>query len=496
MKNLFKKTSAILIAAVMVLAMASTAFADGNSATIKLTNFSTAKTLKYMQIIEPDQNQPTGWKFSNSAAKDAFTGVTGKDAQTTLWMLILNKDSNARKNNKLNIPDDIKAIKDSEIDSALSTIKSNTSAPWNTATKKTDMSVSAAGVYAFDAEEDGYTYKVATAYVGFGTYEITPTLQNTEVVAKKSETIITKTVNDPDKAVAIGDTVEYTITTNVPYIDANNTTGRSFKITDEIEGASYILENNKVKGIITLSTDPVTTVNADINPSANGKSFEINLDSLVNDRNNPYAGLEVTVKYKAKITAVTAKNTAKGHKSGIEYGGTNDKVDLYTGTIVLTKTDASNDGKKLANAEFTVHKVTTTDNEKNVGTALKFDYNEETGIYTYNPDSTRENATTVITNANGKITVEGLDKGEYHFTETKAPNGYSINEDGANINLTFEGDVATANFTQNGNLKDSRLSSLPSTGGMGTYLFTIIGVVVMAGAAGAFFISRRKGSEE
>lgn len=46
------------------------------------------------------------------------------------------------------------------------------------------------------------------------------------------------------------------------------------------------------------------------------------------------------------------------------------------------------------------------------------------------------------------------------------------------------------------NKYNTKLSSLPSTGGMGTYLFTIIGVVVMAGAAGAFFISRRKGSEE
>lgn len=45
-------------------------------------------------------------------------------------------------------------------------------------------------------------------------------------------------------------------------------------------------------------------------------------------------------------------------------------------------------------------------------------------------------------------------------------------------------------------MSDTKLNSLPSTGGMGTYLFTIIGVVVMAGAAGAFFISRRKGSEE
>ena len=39
------------------------------------------------------------------------------------------------------------------------------------------------------------------------------------------------------------------------------------------------------------------------------------------------------------------------------------------------------------------------------------------------------------------------------------------------------------------------MGELPSTGGTGTYLFTIIGVVVMAGAAGAFFISRRKESD-
>ena len=52
------------------------------------------------------------------------------------------------------------------------------------------------------------------------------------------------------------------------------------------------------------------------------------------------------------------------------------------------------------------------------------------------------------------------------------------------------------NRTGTATMSDTKLNSLPSTGGMGTYLFTIIGVVVMAGAAGAFFISRRKGSEE
>lgn len=64
--------------------------------------------------------------------------------------------------------------------------------------------------------------------------------------------------------------------------------------------------------------------------------------------------------------------------------------------------------------------------------------------------------------------------------------------------MKFEEDVdkATDTISVGTHMIDTKLSSLPSTGGMGTYLFTIIGVVVMAGAAGAFFISRRKGSEE
>lgn len=53
MKNLFKKVSAILIAAIMVLAMASTAFADGPTATIKVNNADNA-TLTYAQVIRAD----------------------------------------------------------------------------------------------------------------------------------------------------------------------------------------------------------------------------------------------------------------------------------------------------------------------------------------------------------------------------------------------------------------------------------------------------------
>ena len=50
MKNLFKKIGALLVAAIMVLAMASTAFADGPTATITVNNADNA-TLTYAQVI-------------------------------------------------------------------------------------------------------------------------------------------------------------------------------------------------------------------------------------------------------------------------------------------------------------------------------------------------------------------------------------------------------------------------------------------------------------
>ena len=45
-------------------------------------------------------------------------------------------------------------------------------------------------------------------------------------------------------------------------------------------------------------------------------------------------------------------------------------------------------------------------------------------------------------------------------------------------------------------IKNTKLSELPSTGGIGSYVFTIAGVVVMAGAAGIFFMNRRKDEQK
>ena len=108
----------------------------------------------------------------------------------------------------------------------------------------------------------------------------------------------------------------------------------------------------------------------------------------------------------------------------------------------------------------------------------------------------------IIISTDGKVKVKGLDVGTYHFKEITAPEGYSVNQTPVDATLEVTDKVKGADgkvnkvLTAETSMTDTKLSALPSTGGMGTYLFTIIGVVVMVGAAGAFFISRRRESEE
>lgn len=90
------------------------------------------------------------------------------------------------------------------------------------------------------------------------------------------------------------------------------------------------------------------------------------------------------------------------------------------------------------------------------------------------------------------MTVKGLDEGEYWFEETKAPEGYSINTNGATATIT---ENKTQNVTVNASLTDSKLSALPSTGGIGTTIFTIAGCLIMVTAAGLFFASRKKANK-
>ena len=481
MKKL-KKLFAVMLSLIMVLAMGITSFAD-TTVQITLNGLEDADTVEILQIIAPNTSTTSGWEFIHGAgAKYAEAyGVadTPENEQAIIWGLI---QYQANENGQtVTLPTGVTAIAADATKIAAALEKVESLSGFASTDSKTSTGVTSAGIYAIKAAGSAYTYKTMSAYVSFGNVESDnyPALTGTIVTAKKSPLKVTKVTKDTDNAVAIGDIVTYEIEAYVPVIAPSNTDNRTFTITDTITGADYYLDGvGSIKSIVVNDVD--RTADFDLVP--NGNTFTINFSSLVASSYNEHAGEKIVITYTAKVTDVTVNNEAKGHYANTDITG--NEVNLYTGLIELTKVDAAKESKTLAGATFNVTK-------EGIDNPLKFT-KEADGTYKYDPEKGSKD---VVTGANGKLVVKGLDKGNYHFTETVAPTGYSINTDGLDVALTYDGEKATANFSSTGaqnTVKDSTLNALPATGGIGTTIFTIVGCGIMIAAAGLFFASRRK----
>lgn len=514
MKNLFKKIGALLVAAVMVLSMCTAVFADDTTkATITVKTPDGAlvlggndnTTIWCVQVIEPDPTTETGWKFSNGV-ESAFTSNFGNnvEAQTAIKMLA----NKAAQDNGQNLKyAGVTPASSEQFEKALAAVNVKDA----NKVKKNPIDVDKAGVYAIKAAQNGYTYKEMAAYVGFSDNMVVK--GNVDVDAKRSSKVINKSVKeDPDHVVAIGDIKTYTVETEVPAFtptDAN----QYFAVKDIIRGAEYVKAENSNDVAVNVKVDGAEVSNYEIemgegtftiilkdNRAGKTVDAKVNNESVINEANSYYAK-KLVVTYQAKITDVTATNTAYGNVGSDEKSST--PVNLYTGTIKVIKKE-TNSEKLLPNAKFVVYRMNDgkkeyaklTSNGKLAGWTEAVNSDVKVDIKNGNTNDIG----IIVTDAKGEATVSGLDLGDYYFEEVEAPTGYSLDAEPGVVKVELKGKTEASAITDVSSealIKfNTKLNSIPSTGGMGTYLFTIIGVVVMAGAAGAFFISRRKGSEE
>lgn len=541
-----KRIFAVLLTLSMVLGMSVVTFADEKQATITVTGVDAASTVTYEQIIVPDQKEPTGWKFeSNDAAasfKTAVTNATGNSGKTDQQIIAgLIKYNNSTNGDKL--PDDLKNSA-AQIDADLLTVAFNTAALSKDATLNgTNFEITAkdAGVYVIHAtdvakKEDTsnpekvttwITYNPMAAYVSFGyTNGIVTSLEPVDVEAKKNNFSLTKEDNEEDKVTAVGDVVEYTIKTSVPYIPDEVTQDNvELKIVDSIKGAQYVDSSvntgaapagvtpavSEVKVMVKLgggtAVERTATINAVPTGSKYESSFELDLsdiakavDSSTGRRTNANQALEIT--YKAYVTGTKIENNVymniKNSNNGTPVKGPENDDEIYTGALQITKynADSKNDtDKTLANAKFVLY-YTLSGTTYYAVTEKTGDAYTVTG-WTETKPSGDDNL--LITGTGGTAVVNGLEDDtdrEYFFEEIEAPEGYSINKTPAGIKEWKDGkrnEAASANDRVGySEISDTQLSSLPSTGGIGTTIFTIVGCLIMIAAAGLFFASRRK----
>ena len=313
-----------------------------------------------------------------------------------------------------------------------------------------------------------------------------PVAQDITVAAKSGTHTIVK--EDGDDFAQIGQKVDYTIRATFPALTSNEDNLESFVITDTSTGLDI---NDDI--VVTLGEDTLTkgtqyTVGED---TQNGKTIvTITFDSSLFQENN--VGKDVVITYSAIVTDVEYNNTASATSSTTDY--TSDETSGDNGSIEITKVDAENENLVLKGVEFEVYdlgdKLSFT--EQNPGNPMRLVYDAD--LKAYRPEIGEEgNAVTKITTKetssedDGKLTIVGLDEGYYYFKETKAPSGYAINENGLTVQIIKdENEELTVKFL------NTKMAALPSTGGMGTTLFTIAGCVIMISAAGLFFATRKK----
>ncbi|MCI9141628.1 MAG: LPXTG cell wall anchor domain-containing protein [Lachnospiraceae bacterium] len=103
--------------------------------------------------------------------------------------------------------------------------------------------------------------------------------------------------------------------------------------------------------------------------------------------------------------------------------------------------------------------------------------------------SSEETTTTLTVNESGELRVGGLLPGEYTISEICAPTGYALLKEPVKIKVAIDGKISLADqdgvieVLQVVNKKADKLYELPSTGGIGTYWYTISGTLLMMAAA-------------
>lgn len=328
---------------------------------------------------------------------------------------------------------------------------------------------------------------------------------------------------------SVGDTVQFCVKVTLPtYNNANiAVTDLGLAINENMTNLAY-LGASGVKAYASLSDgkEPANEIEgaatAKLNDSGQLESIGIDYGKVKNatlTENTFYVVYSATVLSDMAETdtasnsaTLTYRTNSVGDTSTTEASTTN--VYGYSFDVQKVKNDG---GATLENAKFKVYPQ----NDNTTPLSFVKEGNYYRLATEKDADSVEKVTEIAASDGTGKNTfmVKGLKAGTYYLEESTTPNGYyapagkfqvalvASSAGGSEIDRKLDGansavsavetaDAKLINGTaENDNLTikviNSTTPSLPTTGGMGTVLITILGVVLMA-AAGAFFVLRRK----
>lgn len=513
-----KKIMAMLLAAIMTMAMAVTAFAADTTG--KLTvNVKSGQTLtgqtiylyKLFDVTESGSGATKNYAYTINTAtgyKDAIKSALGSSTITDT-------------STDADYADEVAKLGGND-----STEVQKFANAFTTYALTNNVTATANSGKLADTNKDSYDF----SNLAYGYYLVYVTggkqIQSSLVTVDSNAATVNLKSDAPsiekkaDKlSVEIGNVVTYTVTGSIP--DTTGYAQYTYKINDtlsdgldfvnDVNGTALAEDATTVKVAVAFKdtdvTDASTAPTTATLDTANHRKMTLDLSSWVR-ANQKNKGKEFTVTYYAKVNdkaVVTEKNSAK-----LEYGNDPDNTTVTTPSEAKTPTYPLNikktdhkTSKLLAGAKFSLY--TETEYNKDADTRQAIKVTGTDGNYVVNPASENtvfESAATKIGENEYNLHVNGLAEGTYYLVETEAPEGYNKLAKDVKIVITKSttGDETEWTLSKDDNdetdkiidIENSTGSLLPSTGGKGAIAFGIIAAILVFGVVVSFIRDKRK----
>lgn len=411
----------------------------------------------------------------------------------------------------------------------------------NTSTAETD-SVKGDSAYTISGLNAGYYFvkdkadsqnEKADAYTRY----ILKVAENVSVDPKSSVPSVVKKVYENKKYTAnegygagyndvadynIGDAVPFELTGTLPTNYADYTT------------YNYVFHDTKSDGLtfnqdsVEVYADDTKLTSTDYTAAFDGNSMTVTFTDLksVTDATIT-ASTKITVKYTATLNAnavigldgnpnevyLTYSNNPNAGGNGNTGKTPTDKVIVFTYELDTKKVDGTDNTTVLSGAKFLLYRMS--------GSAKQYAVVADGKVSSWT--EAEDKATELVSGTDGLFKIAGLDDGAYYLHESVAPAGYNLltsdveltiaatTVNGQNwtsgtasdaltkIQITANGKTAdgdTSKGTVNLTVANKKGSTLPSTGGMGTTIFTVGGIALIALALFALIYRSRHTAEK